>query len=99
MHPVSSGDSPHRWAAWAEADSNGDSNSSDHGNRQRPASVLAQYQPVLPDNTAGLAFIPVEFEGMQATPYVDSSRCTGEDSNGDSNSNDQRQAAATGNSA
>ena len=40
--------------------------------------VAAQYQPVLPDNTAGLAFIPVEFEGMQATPYVDSSRCTGD---------------------
>jgi len=34
---------------------------------------------VLPDNTAGLAFVPVEFEGLQATPYVDSSRCNGED--------------------
>ena len=49
--------------------------------RQRTVKVkiAAQYQPVLPDNTARLAFIPVEFEGMQATPYVDSSRCTGED--------------------
>ena len=49
--------------------------------RQRTVKVkiAAQYQPVLPDNTAGLAFIPVEFEGMQATPYVDSSRCNGED--------------------
>ena len=40
--------------------------------------VAAQYQPVLPDNTAGSPFTPVEFEGMQATPYVDSSRCTGD---------------------
>ena len=49
--------------------------------RQRTVKVkiAAQYQPVLPDKTAGLAFIPVEFEGMQATPYVDSSRCNGED--------------------
>jgi hypothetical protein len=52
--------------------------------RQRTVKVkvAAQYQPVLPDNTAGLAFIPVEFEGMQATPYVDSSRCTGQDNGG-----------------
>ena len=49
--------------------------------RQRTVKVkiAAQYQPVLPDNTAGSAFIPVEFEGMQATPYVDSSRCNGDD--------------------
>jgi hypothetical protein len=49
--------------------------------RQRTVKVkiAAQYQPVLPDNTAGLAFIPVEFEGLQATPYVDSSRCNGDD--------------------
>jgi len=40
--------------------------------------IAAQYQPVLPDNTAGLAFTPVEFEGMQATPYVDASRCNGD---------------------
>ena len=49
--------------------------------RQRTVKVkiAAQYQPVLPDNTAGLAFIPVEFEGMQATPYVDASRCQAKD--------------------
>jgi hypothetical protein len=42
--------------------------------------VAATYQPVLPDTPAGSPFVPVEFEGMQATPYVDSSRCQG---NGD----------------
>jgi hypothetical protein len=47
--------------------------------RRVKVKIAAQYQPVLPDNAAGLAFIPVEFEGLQATPYVDSSRCTGED--------------------
>ena len=38
--------------------------------RQRTVKVkiAAQYQPVLPDAPAGLAFIPVEFEGLQATP-------------------------------
>ena len=48
--------------------------------RQRTVKVkvAAQYQPVLPDNSAGSPFIPVEFEGMQATPYVDSSRCNGD---------------------
>jgi hypothetical protein len=40
--------------------------------------VAAQYQPVLPDAPAGSPFIPVEFEGMQATPYVDASRCNGD---------------------
>ena len=50
--------------------------------RQRTVKVkvAAAYQPVLPDAPAGSPFIPVEFEGMQATPYVDSSRCQG---NGD----------------
>jgi hypothetical protein len=43
--------------------------------------VAAQYQPVLPDAPAGSPFTPVEFEGMQATPYVDASRCNG-DGNG-----------------
>jgi hypothetical protein len=48
--------------------------------RQRTVKVkvAAQYQPVLPDAPVGSAFIPVEFEGMQATPYVDSSRCNGD---------------------
>jgi len=40
--------------------------------------VAAQYQPVLPDAPAGSPFTPVEFEGMQATPYVDASRCQGD---------------------
>jgi len=50
--------------------------------RQRTVKVkvAATYQPVLPDAPAGSPFTPVEFEGMQATPYVDSSRCQG---NGD----------------
>ena len=49
--------------------------------RQRTVKVkvAAQYQPVLPDAPAGSPFIPVEFEGMHATPYVDASRCNGDD--------------------
>jgi hypothetical protein len=45
--------------------------------RQRTVKIkmAAQYQPVLPDAPAGSPFIPVEFEGLQATPYVDTSRC------------------------
>ena len=40
--------------------------------------VAAQYQPVLPDAPAGSPFTPVEFEGLQATPWVDASRCQGD---------------------
>ena len=36
--------------------------------------VAAQYQPVLPDAPAGSPFVPVEFEGMTATPYVAGAR-------------------------
>ena len=45
--------------------------------RQRTVKVkvASQYQPVLPDALAGSPFVPVEFEGLQATPYVDASRC------------------------
>ena len=39
--------------------------------------VAAQYQPVLPDAPAGSPFVPVEFEGLTATPWVDGSRCQG----------------------
>jgi hypothetical protein len=48
--------------------------------RQRTVKVkvAAQYQPVLPDAPAGSPFTPVEFEGLQATPYVDASRCKGD---------------------
>jgi hypothetical protein len=39
--------------------------------------IAAQYQPVLPDAPAGSPFTAVEFEGLTATPYVDSGRCQG----------------------
>ena len=50
--------------------------------RQRTVKVkvASAYQPVLPDAPAGSPFVPVEFEGLTATPWVDSSRCQG---NGD----------------
>jgi hypothetical protein len=49
--------------------------------RQRTVKVkvAAQYQPVLPDAPAGSPFVPVEFEGLTATPWVDSSRCHAKD--------------------
>jgi hypothetical protein len=49
--------------------------------RQRTVKVkvAAQFQPVLPDAPAGSPFTPVEFEGLQATPYVDASRCQAKD--------------------
>jgi hypothetical protein len=45
--------------------------------RQRTVKVkiAAQYQPVLPDAPPGSPFTPVEFEGLTATPWVDSGRC------------------------
>jgi hypothetical protein len=47
--------------------------------RQRTVKVkvAAQYQPPLPSAPAGSPFVPVEFEGMTATPWVDDSRCKG----------------------
>ena len=47
--------------------------------RQRTVKVkvVAQYQPVLPDAPAGSPFVPVEFEGLTAMPWVDDSRCQG----------------------
>ena len=49
----------------------------DPGARQRTVKVkvAAPYQPVLPDAPPGSPFVPVEFEGLQATPWVDASRC------------------------
>jgi hypothetical protein len=49
--------------------------------RQRTVKVkvAAQYQPVLPDAPAGSPFIPVEFEGLTATPWVDGSKCRATD--------------------
>ena len=34
--------------------------------------VVAEYQPVLPAPTPGSPFTAIEFEGLTATPYVDS---------------------------
>src|ERR1700744_5131200 len=47
--------------------------------RQRTVKVkiAAGVQPVLPPPVPGSPFIPVEFDGMAATAYVDSSRCQG----------------------
>jgi hypothetical protein len=47
--------------------------------RQRTVKVkvAAQVQPVLPPPSPGSPFTAVEFDGMTATPYVDSSRCQG----------------------
>ena len=49
--------------------------------RQRTVKVkiAAQVQPVLPPPVPGSPFIPVEFDGMTATPYVDASRCQAKD--------------------
>ena len=48
--------------------------------RQRTVKVkvAAQVQPVLPPPSPGSPFTAVEFDGMTATPYVDSSRCSGD---------------------
>jgi hypothetical protein len=47
--------------------------------RQRTVKVkvAAEYQPTLPSPAPGSPFTAVEFEGMTATPYVDSGRCQG----------------------
>jgi hypothetical protein len=47
--------------------------------RQRTVKVkvAAQVQPVLPPPSPGSPFTAVEFDGMTATPYVDSGRCQG----------------------
>ena len=49
--------------------------------RQRTVKVkiAAQVQPVLPPPAPGSPFTAVEFDGMTATPYVDSSRCQATD--------------------
>ena len=41
--------------------------------------MASEYQPVLPTTATGSPFIAIEFEGLMATPYVDSSRCQGKD--------------------
>jgi hypothetical protein len=47
--------------------------------RQRTVKVkiAAQVQPVLPTPAPGSPFTAVEFDGMTATPYVDTGRCQG----------------------
>ena len=47
--------------------------------RQRTVKVkvAAPVQPVLPAPAHGSPFTAVEFEGLTATPYVDSGRCKG----------------------
>ena len=40
--------------------------------------VAAEHQPVLPPAAPGSPFTAIEFEGMTATPYVDSGRCQGQ---------------------
>ena len=49
----------------------------DESARQRTVKIkiAAQVQPVLPAPAPGSPFTAVEFEGLTATPYVDSSRC------------------------
>jgi len=49
--------------------------------RQRTVKVkiASQVQPVLPAPVPGSPFTPVEFDGMTATPYVDTSRCQAKD--------------------
>jgi hypothetical protein len=51
--------------------------------RQRTVKVkiAAQVQPVLPSPAPGSPFTAVEFDGMTATPWVDSSRCAGDGKN------------------
>ena len=51
--------------------------------RQRTVKVkiAAQVQPVLPAPAPGSPFTAVEFDGMTATPWVDSSRCPGDGKN------------------
>ena len=48
--------------------------------RQRTVKVkvAAEYQPTLPPPAPGSPFTAIEFEGMTATPYVDSGRCQGQ---------------------
>jgi hypothetical protein len=42
--------------------------------------LLAKVQPVLPDAPIpGMPFIPIELDGVTATPWVDSRTCTGPD--------------------
>jgi hypothetical protein len=45
--------------------------------RQRTVKVkvAAEYQPVLPSSVLGSPFTAIEFEGLQATPWVDTGRC------------------------
>ncbi len=39
--------------------------------------IASEYMPTLPEAPAGSPVRPEEFEGLTATPYVDSQRCNG----------------------
>ncbi len=39
--------------------------------------IAAEVQPVPPEALPGLPFRPVEFEGLELTPYIDTKACTG----------------------
>jgi hypothetical protein len=47
--------------------------------RQRTVKIkiASEYQPVLPEPVTGSPFTAIEFEELQATPWVDDSRCQG----------------------
>ena len=62
-------------------DSTSPSARADEQARQRTVKVkvAATVQPVLPSAAPGSPFTAVEFEGLTATPYVDSTRCQGKD--------------------
>lgn len=47
--------------------------------RQRTVKVkvASEYPPMLPEPASGSPFPAIEFEGLQATPWVDDSRCQG----------------------
>jgi hypothetical protein len=45
--------------------------------------IVSTEKPVLPEMPAGWPVRPVDFEGLMAIPYVDSTRCTGERSRGE----------------
>jgi hypothetical protein len=46
--------------------------------RQFSVKLLAKQQPVLPNAPIpGMPFIPIELDGLTATPWVDSRTCTG----------------------
>ena len=66
--------------------------------RQRTVKVkiAAQVQPVLPPPAPGSPFTPVEFDGLTATPYVDTGRCQGNNGKGKCGARQAYSLKATG---